>query len=324
MSIKYFNDLNISFKEDTNNSSKISVEPFERGYAVTVGNALRRTLLTALPGAAVTSVKIEGVSHEFSTIEGVSEDVSDIILNLKKIRFKMNDDAASELINLKFDFDSSGEIKAGELNNYLNDFKVINKSLKLATINKKLSLDLEIRVSRGKGYLTADKNKRTDDSLGTICVDSIFNPVLNVAWDVIPIPSSTEGHEKLILEVDTDGSTKAKDCINHASKIITQHLSFFMFNDAKDIKAIDSAELNEALEIKSTLLKSIDEMELSVRSHNCLQAAGIEKIAELVDKEETEMLKFKNFGRKSLTELNEKLNELGLKFGMDISQYLED
>jgi len=324
MSIKYFNDLNISFKEDTNNSSKISVEPFERGYAVTVGNALRRTLLTALPGAAVTSVKIEGVSHEFSTIEGVSEDVSDIILNLKKIRFKMNDDAASELINLKFDFDSSGEIKAGELNNYLNDFKVINKSLKLATINKKLSLDLEIRVSRGKGYLTADKNKRTDDSLGTICVDSIFNPVLNVAWDVVPIPSSTEGHEKLILEVDTDGSTKAKDCINHASKIITQHLSFFMFNDAKDIKAIDSAELNEALEIKSTLLKSIDEMELSVRSHNCLQAAGIEKIAELVDKEETEMLKFKNFGRKSLTELNEKLNELGLKFGMDISQYLED
>ena len=324
MSIKYFNDLNISFKEDTNNSSKISVEPFERGYAVTVGNALRRTLLTALPGAAVTSVKIEGVSHEFSTIEGVSEDVSDIILNLKKIRFKMNDDAASELINLKFDFDSSGEIKAGELNNYLNDFKVINKSLKLATINKKLSLDLEIRVSRGKGYLTAEKNKRTDDSLGTICVDSIFNPVLNVAWDVIPIPSSTEGHEKLILEVDTDGSTKAKDCINHASKIITQHLSFFMFNDAKDIKAIDSAELNEALEIKSTLLKSIDEMELSVRSHNCLQAAGIEKIAELVDKEETEMLKFKNFGRKSLTELNEKLNELGLKFGMDISQYLED
>jgi len=324
MSIKYFNDLNISFKEDTNNSSKISVEPFERGYAVTVGNALRRTLLTALPGAAVTSVKIEGVSHEFSTIEGVSEDVSDIILNLKKIRFKMNDDAASELIHLKFDFDSSGEIKAGELNNYLNDFKVINKSLKLATINKKLSLDLEIRVSRGKGYLTADKNKRTDDSLGTICVDSIFNPVLNVAWDVVPIPSSTEGHEKLILEVDTDGSTKAKDCINHASKIITQHLSFFMFNDAKDIKAIDSAELNEALEIKSTLLKSIDEMELSVRSHNCLQAAGIEKIAELVDKEETEMLKFKNFGRKSLTELNEKLNELGLKFGMDISQYLED
>ena len=324
MSIKYFNDLNINFKEDTKNSSKVTVEPFDRGYAVTIGNTLRRTLLTALPGAAVTSVKIDGVSHEFSTIDGISEDVSDMILNLKKIRFKMNDEASSELINLKLKFDSEAELKAGELNNYLNDFTVINKNLKLATINKKLTLDMEVRVSRGKGYLTAEKNKRTDDSLGTISIDSIFNPVLNVAWDVVPIPASTEGHEKLILEVETDGSSKSKDCINHAAKIITQHLSFFMFNDAKDIKAIDSAELNEALEIKSTLLKSIDEMELSVRSHNCLQAAGIEKIAELVNKEETEMLKFKNFGRKSLTELNEKLSELGLKFGMDINQYLED
>ena len=324
MSIKYFNDLNISFKEDKNDFSKVSVAPFERGYAVTIGNALRRTLLTALPGAAVTSIKIDGVSHEFSTIDGISEDVSDIILNFKKIRFKMNDEASSELISLKFECDSPSELNAGKLNDYLSDFTVINKNLKLATINKKISLAIEIRVSRGKGYLTADKNKRTDDSLGTISIDSIFNPILNVAWDVVPIPSSTEGHEKLILEVETDSSAKAKDCINHASKIISQHLSFFMFNDAKDIKAIDSAELNEALEIKSTLLKSIDEMELSVRSHNCLQAAGIEKIAELVNKEETEMLKFKNFGRKSLTELNEKLSELGLKFGMDISQYLED
>ena len=157
MSIKYFNDLNINFKEDTKNSSKITVEPFDRGYAVTIGNALRRTLLTALPGAAVTSVKIEGVSHEFSTIDGISEDVSDIILNLKKIRFKMNDEASSELISLKLKFDSEGELKAGELNNYLNDFTVINKNLKLATINKKITLDMEVRVSRGKGYLAAEK-----------------------------------------------------------------------------------------------------------------------------------------------------------------------
>ena len=201
--------------------------------------------------------------------------------------------------------------------------KVINKDLKLATINKKTSIDMDIRVSRGKGYFSSEKNKRSDDVLGTICLDSIFNPVQNVSWDVIPMPSSTEGHEKLIMEVETDGSSKAKDCINHAAKIITQHLSFFMFSDSKDIKAIDSEELNEALEIKSILLKSIDEMELSVRSHNCLQAAGIEKISDLVCKEESEMLKFKNFGRKSLTELNEKLSELGLKFGMDISNYIE-
>tara|TARA_Y100000590_G_C15693411_1_gene1004256 strand:- start:876 stop:1844 length:969 start_codon:yes stop_codon:yes gene_type:complete len=322
MSTKYFNDLNINFKEELNNFSKISVEPFERGYAVTIGNALRRTLLTALPGAAVTSIRFDGVNHEFSTIDGISEDVADIILNFKKIRFEMDENATTEIINFKFECDN-GELLAGELNQYLADFKVINKKLKLATINKKISLNMDVRVSRGKGYVVAEKNKRSDDVLGTISIDSIFNPVLNVAWEVIPIPSSTEGHEKLLLEVETDGSSKAKDCINHAAKIMTQHLSFFMFSDAASIKAINNEELNEALEIKSILLKSIDEMELSVRSHNCLQAAGIHKISDLVSKEESEMLKFKNFGRKSLTELNEKLSELGLKFGMDVSTYIE-
>ena len=322
MSTKYFNDLNIAFKEDSINYAKINVEPFERGYAVTIGNALRRTLLTALPGAAVTSLRFEGISHEFSTIEGVSEDVADIILNFKKIRFSMDENATTEIINLKFESDK-GELLAGALDKYLTDFKVINKKLKLITLNKKVSLDLDIRVSRGKGYVISSKNKRSDDVLGTISLDSIFNPVLNVTWEVIPIPSSTEGHEKLVMEVDTDGSSNAKDCINHAAKIINQHLSFFMFSDAKSIKAINSEELNEALEIKSILLKSIDEMELSVRSHNCLQAAGIHKISDLVSKEESEMLKFKNFGRKSLTELNEKLSELALKFGMDVSSYIE-
>ena len=324
MSVKYFNDLNIKFEDDKKNYAKISVEPFDRGYAVTVGNALRRTLLTALPGAAITSIKIDGVSHEFSTIDGVSEDLPDIILNFKKIRFKMNEEHASELISFKIDFDSSGVFKAEELNNYLNNFSVINGSLPIMTFNKKTSLEVEIRVSRGKGYVGSESNKRSDDTLGTIAIDSIFNPVLNVAWEVIPIPASTEGQERLLMEVDTDGSTSAKDCINHASSILIQHLSFFMFDDATRIKAIDNEEANQAIEIKSTLMKSIDEMELSVRSHNCLQAAGIHQISDLVSKDESEMLKFKNFGRKSLTELNEKLGELNLKFGMDISQYMKD
>tara|TARA_A100001035_G_scaffold280117_1_gene284104 strand:- start:1699 stop:2673 length:975 start_codon:yes stop_codon:yes gene_type:complete len=324
MSVKYFNDLNIKFENDKKNYAKISVEPFDRGYAVTVGNALRRTLLTALPGAAITSIKIDGVSHEFSTIDGVSEDLPDIILNFKKIRFKMNEEHASELISFKIDFDSSGVFKAEELNNYLNNFSVINGSLPIMTFNKKTSLEVEIRVSRGKGYVGSESNKRSDDTLGTIAIDSIFNPVLNVAWEVIPIPASTEGQERLLMEVDTDGSTSAKDCINHASSILIQHLSFFMFDDATRIKAIDNEEANQAIEIKSTLMKSIDEMELSVRSHNCLQAAGIHQISDLVSKDESEMLKFKNFGRKSLTELNEKLGELNLKFGMDISQYMKD
>ena len=324
MSVKYFNDLNIKFEDDKKNYAKISVEPFDRGYAVTVGNALRRTLLTALPGAAITSIKIDGVSHEFSTIDGVSEDLPDIILNFKKIRFKMNEEHASELISFKIDFDSSGVFKAEELNNYLNNFSVINGSLPIMTFNKKTSLEVEIRVSRGKGYVGSESNKRSDDTLGTIAIDSIFNPVLNVAWEVIPIPASTEGQERLLMEVDTDGSTSAKDCINHASSILIQHLSFFMFDDATRIKAIDNEEANQAIEIKSTLMKSIDEMELSVRSHNCLQAAGIHQISDLVSKDESEMLKFKNFGRKSLTELNEKLGDLNLKFGMDISQYMKD
>ena len=324
MSVKYFNDLNIKFENDKKNYAKISVEPFDRGYAVTVGNALRRTLLTALPGAAITSIKIDGVSHEFSTIDGVSEDLPDIILNFRKIRFKMNEEHASELISFKIDFDSSGVFKAEELNNYLNNFSVINGSLPIMTFNKKTSLEVEIRVSRGKGYVGSEGNKRSDDTLGTIAIDSIFNPVLNVAWEVIPIPASTEGQERLLMEVDTDGSTSAKDCINHASSILIQHLSFFMFDDATRIKAIDNEEANQAIEIKSTLMKSIDEMELSVRSHNCLQAAGIHQISDLVSKDESEMLKFKNFGRKSLTELNEKLGELNLKFGMDISQYMKD
>ena len=324
MSVKYFNDLNIKFENDKKNYAKISVEPFDRGYAVTVGNALRRTLLTTLPGAAITSIKIDGVSHEFSTIDGVSEDLPDIILNFKKIRFKMNEEQASELISFKIDSDSSGVFKAEELNNYLNNFTVINGSLPIMTFNKKTSLEVEIRVSRGKGYVGSESNKRSDDTLGTIAIDSIFNPVLNVAWEVIPIPASTEGQERLLIEVDTDGSTSAKDCINHAASILIQHLSFFMFDDATRIKAIDNEEANQAIEIKATLMKSIDEMELSVRSHNCLQAAGIHQISDLVSKDESEMLKFKNFGRKSLTELNEKLGELNLKFGMDISQFMKD
>ena len=322
MSNKYFQDIKIDFVEETKKMSKIVAEPFERGYGVTIGNGLRRTLLTALPGAAVTSIKIDGVSHEFSTIKGVSEDVSEIILNLKKIRFKMSDDATSELIT--FDFEGPGDLTSGILNDYLNDFEVINKKNHIATLNKKSKLSFELRVSRGKGYSPSEKNKRPDDNLGTICIDAIYNPVVNVSWEVEPIAASTEGHERLVMSVFSDGSSSPRDCINHASNIMRQHLGYFLFNDSKTIKAVNDEELNIALEIKSTLLKTIDEMELSVRSHNCLQAAGIKTIGELVSKEENEMLKFKNFGRKSLTELTEKLDELNLKFGMNVDNYLQE
>lgn len=323
MNNKYFQDIKVTINEESKSKATFSAEPFERGYAVTIGNGLRRTLLTALPGAAITSLKIDGVSHEFTTIDGVSEDICDLILNLKKVRFKLSDESAtSELIS--FDIEGPTSLTASKLNDYLNEFEVLNGKEHLAEINSKEKISFEIRVSRGKGYSTADKNKRSDDTLNTIPIDSIYNPIVNVAWDVQTLPASIEGHEKLTLEVESDGSTSAKDALNHAAKIMAQHLTFFLFDDSSNIRAVNDDELNEALEIKSILSKSIDEMELSVRSHNCLQAAGIYTIAELVSKEESEMLKFKNFGRKSLTELTEKLTALDLRFGMDISIYMED
>ena len=323
MNNKYFQDIKVTINEESKSKATFSAEPFERGYAVTIGNGLRRTLLTALPGAAITSLKIDGVSHEFTTIDGVSEDICDLILNLKKVRFKLSDESAnSELIS--FDIEGPTSLTASKLNDYLNEFKVLNGEEHLAEINSKEKISFEIRVSRGKGYSTADKNKRSDDTLNTIPIDSIYNPIVNVAWDVQTLPASIDGHEKLTLEVESDGSTSAKDALNHAAKIMAQHITFFLFDDSSNIRAVNDEELNEALEIKSILSKSIDEMELSVRSHNCLQAAGIYTIAELVSKEESEMLKFKNFGRKSLTELTEKLTALDLRFGMDISIYMED
>ena len=317
---KYFQDINIEFFEESNNYTKVIAEPFDRGYGVTIGNALRRALLTSIPGAAITSIKIDGVSHEFTAIKGVLEDIADIILNLKEIRFTMLDEGP-ELILVELH--GPCKFTGADIDNLTKLFKVLNPKQHIATITEEKTIIFEIRISRGKGYSSAVKNKRQDDTIGTIPIDSIFNPITNVSWDVQPIATSTEGHERLILEVNSDGSTSPKDAINHAANITRQQLAYFMFNDSSAIKAVNEEEINEVLEIKSILTKSIDEMELSVRSHNCLQAAGIKTISELVDKEENEMLKFKNFGRKSLTELQEKLGELDLHFGMDIKQYLE-
>ena len=317
---KYFQDINIEFFEESNNYTKVIAEPFDRGYGVTIGNALRRSLLTSIPGAAITSIKIDGVSHEFTAIKGVLEDIADIILNLKEIRFTMLDEGP-ELILVELH--GPCKFTGADINNLTKLFKVLNPKQHIATITEEKTIIFEIRISRGKGYSLAVKNKRQDDTIGTIPIDSIFNPITNVSWDVQPIATSTEGHERLTLEVNSDGSTSPKDAINHAANITRQQLAYFMFNDSSAIKAVNEEEINEALEIKGILTKSIDEMELSVRSHNCLQAAGIKTISELVDKEENEMLKFKNFGRKSLTELQEKLGELDLQFGMDIKQYLE-
>ena len=316
---KHFEDIKIKFVEDSDNHLKIVAEPFDRGYGVTVGNALRRTLMTSVPGAAITSIKIEGVQHEFSSIDGVLEDVSDIILNMKEVIFKTINDGPEQIsLSLK----GPMQFKANDIGKLLNDFKILNPNHLIATLNDKATLDIDIRISRGKGYYASNKNKRSDDVIGTIPIDSIFNPITNVSWEIEAIPTSTEGQEKLIMFVESNGATKPKDAMNHSANILRQQIQYFMFDDSLNIKAVNDDEINEALELKGILSKSIDEMELSVRSHNCLQAAGIYQIAELVSKDEGEMLKYKNFGRKSLTELIEKLNELGLRFGMDIKELM--
>ena len=317
---KYFQDIEIEFFDESDHFTRVVAEPFDRGYGVTVGNAIRRALLTSIPGAAITSIKIDGVSHEFTSIKGVLEDVADIILNLKEVRFKMIDEGP-ELILVELH--GPCKFTGADIDNITKMFDVLNPNHHIATITEEKTLIFEIRISRGKGYSSAVKNIRQDDTIGTIPIDSIFNPITNVSWDVQPIATSTEGHERLTMDIKSDGSTTPKDAVNHAANITRQQLAYFMFNDSSALKAVNEEEINEALEIKSILTKSIDEMELSVRSHNCLQAAGIKTISELVEKEESEMLKFKNFGRKSLTELQEKLGELDLHFGMDVKKFLE-
>ena len=317
---KYFEDIMVNIEKESEDSIKVIAEPFERGHGVTIGNTLRRALLTSIPGAAITSLHIDGVSHEFTNIKGVKEDISDIILNLKDVRFKAIGDGP-ELVTI--DLEGPCSFSGSNIQQHLAEFEVLNPESHIATITEKINFSIDLRISRGKGYTTAENNKRKDDTLETIPIDSIFNPINNVKWQVQPIETSIAGQERLILEVKSDGSSSPKDAINHAADISRQHLAFFMFNDSSVIKAINEEEVNEALELKTILSKSIDEMELSVRSHNCLQAAGIETIGSLVSKDESVMLKYKNFGRKSLTELQEKLGELNLHFGMDISKYME-
>jgi len=297
----------------------IIVEPLDRGYGITLGNAMRRILLTAIPGAAITSIKIEGVQHEFSTIAGVIEDVADIILNLKQVRFKLNDLRPGPVA---LTLSGEGPFTAGEINKQTDQYEVLNPDLEIFTLNGKKKIKMELNVGRGKGYVPAERLKIADAPIGTIFLDAIYNPVTNVTFDVQPLPASKDQQEKLTLEVETDGSTTPKDAVNYAAILLHSLADIFTFEESAPIADVDYKMDDRGLEMRNLLKKSIDEMELSVRSHNCLQAAGIMSIYELVTKEESEMLKFKNFGRKSLTELQEKLGEMGLYFGMKLESSL--
>jgi len=297
------------------------IEPFERGWGITVGNALRRVLLSSLQGAAVVSAKFEGVQHEFSTLEGVKEDVAEIILNLKQLRVKLLSD---EDATLRLDISGEGEVRAEHVEPN-PDVQILNPELHIATLSKNGSLTIEMRVSDGRGYVVSDELKREDDPIGVIPIDANFSPVTKVSYEVSDtrVGQRTD-FNRLEMEVWTDGSIDPEDAMAYASKLLVDHLEMFI-NFEGDLEAAEEVVKDEEKErIRQLLKMRVDELELSVRSSNCLRCANIHTIADLVRNQESEMLKYKNFGRKSLIELNEVLSNMGLSFGMDVDYYLGD
>lgn len=286
-------------------------EPFERGFGITIGNALRRVMLSSIVGAAVTTVKIEGALHEFATIPGVKEDVTDIVLNVKQLRFRLHADKVKTIHVKK---KGPGEVCAKDIVHDA-DIEILNPDLRLATLDKQGRLEMEMVVRLGRGYATAEKNKEEGMPIGVIPVDSSFSPVTKVDFTVenARVGRVTD-YDKLVLEVWTDGSIKPVEAIGHAAKILKDHLTIFITFKEEDEPQLLQAE--ETTEFNKNLLKSVNELELSVRAANCLKNANIKAIADLVQKQESEMLKMKNFGRKSLNEIKGILSEMGLSFGM--------
>lgn len=307
----------------TRTFGRFTVQPLEKGFGVTLGNSFRRVLLSSLPGTAITAIRIEGIQHEFSTIKGVVEDVADLILNLKQVRIRpINKKANKVVMALK----GAGELKAGDIQKFTEEIEILNPELHLATLNKDAEFELELRLGRGKGYVPAEENKSTDQPIGTIAIDSIFTPIKNVRFFVEPTRvGGVTDFEKLILEVETDGSLTPEEALTHAGKILRDHIQLFINFDAEpEVEKVETVEDAKVAQIRKALMMSVDDLELSVRSHNCLRSANIKTIADLVRRDEAELLKFRNFGRKSLAELSAIVEELGLSFGMDVDKYLKD
>ncbi len=302
-------------------SGRFIVQPLERGFGITLGNLFRRVLLSSIQGAAITAIRIDGVQHEFSTIPGITEDLTEIILNLKQVRLKLLNKRPDKVVmHLK----GAGEFKAGDLEKYTTDFEVLNPELHIATMNEDTDLEMEIRIGKGRGYVPSEENKPLEASIGLIPIDSIFSPVRNVRFQVenVRVGQRTD-FEKLVLEIETDGSITPDDALTFAGKIIRDHVQLFINFDIEPEEE-EAQEIDEdILRIKKLLKMSVDELELSVRSHNCLKNANIKAIGDLVRLDESELLKFRNFGRKSLQEIQEILEQKGLFFGMDVDKYLK-
>jgi DNA-directed RNA polymerase subunit alpha len=313
--------------EADNKYGKFEFRPLEPGYGITVGNALRRILLSSLEGFAITTVKIEGIDHEFSTITGVMEDVTEIILNLKQIRFKRTvEDVDHEKIAIKV----GGQelLKAGNLNSSLSSFEVLNPEQVICRMETDVKLQIELTVSKGRGYVPAEENQPVDSEFGLIAVDSIFTPVRNVKYAVenYRVEQKTD-YEKLLLEIETDGSIHPKEALKEAAKILIYH--FMLFSDEKitldsDDKLANEEFDEEVLHMRQLLKTKLVDLDLSVRALNCLKAAEVDTLGDLVKFNKNDLLKFRNFGKKSLTELDELLESMSLSFGMDVSKYKLD
>ncbi|MBQ3655792.1 MAG: DNA-directed RNA polymerase subunit alpha [Bacteroidales bacterium] len=313
--------------ESDDTFGKFEFRPLEPGFGITIGNALRRILLSSLEGFAITSIRIEGVDHEFSTIPGVIEDVTEIILNIKKIRFKQIVDGQN-FEKAVITISNQEQFRAGDIEKFLTNFKVLNPGQLICNIDASKKLTMEITINKGRGYVPADENKIADSEIGVIAVDSIYTPIKNVKYvtENYRVEQKTD-YEKLIIEVLTDGSIQPKEALKEAAKILIHH--FMLFSDEKI--TIDSTEQaggeefdEQILHMRQLLKTKLVDLDLSVRALNCLKAADVETLAELVVFNKNDLLKFRNFGKKSLTELDDLLANLDLSFGMDISKYKLD
>ena len=313
--------------EATDKFGKFEFRPLEPGFGVTIGNALRRILLSSLEGYAVNTVRIAGVEHEFSSVPGVKEDVTNIILNLKQVRFKQ---VVEEFENEKVSItvENSTEFKAGDIGKYLTGFEVLNPDLVICHLDSKASMQIDLTINKGRGYVPADENREFCTDVNVIPIDSIYTPIRNVKYSVEPyrVEQKTD-YDKLVLEVSTDGSIHPKDALKEAAKILIYH--FMLFSDEKitlNMEDSNGAEEfdEDVLHMRQLLKTKLSDQDLSVRALNCLKAADVDTVGDLVRLNRNDLLKFRNFGKKSPTELDELLASLNLKFGMDVSIYKLD
>ena len=311
--------------DSSNTRGVFEFRPLEPGYGITVGNAIRRVLIGSLEGFAICSIKINGIDHEFATIPGVITDVTNLILNLKQVRFILKDGMEADGETVRMHVKGNSLLLAGELNNHLQAFNVLNPDLLLAEMDETADFEIELTINKGRGYVSADENRQANDAIGVLAIDSIYTPIRNVKYSIDPyrVEQRTD-YEKLTLESLTDGSITPQNALTEAAKLLIYH--FMLFSEERIIIEDQAQPVNntfdeEHLRMRQLLNQRLQDMDLSVRALNCLKAAEVDTLGQLVKYHRSDLLKFRNFGKKSLTELDELLERNGLAFGMDISRY---